>query len=76
MKAILTVGYQDILFPNETVAMQAMKALSKGIVVRDRSHRGVVEIEDDFQVKLELKITPVDVTIVDNRSDKKQLRLK
>lgn len=81
MNAILTIGYLHILLPSESAAMTAMKSLAKGIRIDSRfmelngKYQHVYEIEENFELEMEMKIIPSSAKIIDARKSKKQLRL-
>jgi hypothetical protein len=72
---------REILLPSEASAIAAMKALAKGIrinsrfVQQDGKYQYIYEVEEDFELEMEIKILPPSAQIVDTRRGKKQLRL-
>ena len=81
MNAILKIGHFEILLPSEASAMAAMKALSRGILVDSRfaeingEFQYIYEIEDKYELQMEMKLLPQSAKIIDGRKNKKQLRL-
>ena len=74
MKAIIRIGYQEFMVPDEKLAMAAIKALSQAIVVHYRYE--CIEVQKDWEPKIEMKLVPRGARIVDNRLGKNQLRLE
>jgi hypothetical protein len=81
MNAVLKIGRLEILLPSEAAAIAAMKALSKGILVDSRftemngKYQYVYEVEEDFELGMEMKILSPSAKIIDSRKGKKHLRL-
>jgi len=81
MNAILKIGHFEILLPSEASAIAAMKALAKGIRVDSRfmelkgKYQHVYEIEENFELEMEMKILSPSAQIIDARKGKRQLRL-
>jgi hypothetical protein len=81
MNTILKIGHWEILLPSESLAMAAMKALSKGILIDSRfvesngEYQYIYEIEEKYELEMEMKILPQSAKIIDGRKNKKQLRL-
>lgn len=81
MNAILKIGHWEVLLPSEASAMAAMKALSKGILVDSRfteingEYQYIYEIQEKFELQMEMKLLPQSAKIIDGRKNRKQLRL-
>ncbi|GEM_PF-5957059 len=63
MKVLLTIGHTSILLPDDKGVTSIIKALSRGIVVYDRTYGDNPKVEFVAELNLEMKIVPRDTRI-------------
>lgn len=63
MKVLLTIGYTDILLPDDSGISTIMKCLSKGALVEEHLYKGIIKLRGpNERNSLELKMQMVPET--------------
>lgn len=62
MKVLLTIGYTDILLPDETGVQNIMKTLARGINVDSRIYKNEIHLKDE-----EGSVLKVEMAMVNNK---------
>jgi len=68
MKVILTIGYIQILLPDEKGIQTILTALSKGVACRDKSYAGHIELTRE-PLSIEFKTVPEGTCFVDEQKN-------
>ena len=75
MKALLKIGYYSILLPDDKGITTILNALTKGVRVDDHLYHGKLEIAEDQDLDITIKLIPAKTKIIDKRQSDKPLPL-